>query len=70
VFEAELAQHIIFILKKNKQMIDKQLYDVLRKFAHEVTWSDFNRVLMVLELRGYVRVVTMSKSRRYVELIR
>ncbi len=46
---------------------DKDLYDVLRK-RYEITYSDFLKYLMILEIRGFITVSTAREDVKIVSL--
>lgn len=53
---------------------DKDLYENLKKIVSamngEISYSTFNKTLMVLEIRGYVRVESIRRGTRMVYLIK
>ncbi|MEM1982671.1 MAG: hypothetical protein QXZ63_03295 [Sulfolobales archaeon] len=46
---------------------DRDLYDVLRK-RYEITYSDFLRYLMILEIRGFIIVSTVREDIKIISL--
>lgn len=48
---------------------DRELYEVLRK-KYEISYPDFLRYLMMLEIRGYVTVSSTKEDVRVVSLTR
>ncbi|MEM0361523.1 MAG: hypothetical protein QXY36_00235 [Sulfolobales archaeon] len=46
---------------------DKDLYDVLRK-RYEITYSDFLKYLMILEIRGFIVVSTAREDIKIISL--
>ena len=70
--EFKLTQYIITILSyfPKKQAKDIDLYNQLkRSCTFDFTKSDFDRALMMLEIRGIIRVVPMGKNLKFVELV-
>lgn len=53
---------------------DKELYESIKKLAssfnEDVSQSRFYKALMMLELRGYVRVESIKKNSRIVYLVK
>ncbi len=65
---APLPIMIIEILKKRRNSIrDKELYNELVKLiGHEISEKDFNRALMILEIRKMIYVETIKKDLRLI----
>ncbi len=53
---------------------DRELYENVKKAAEavgiEISRSDFTKLLMSLELRGYIRVEGIKKNSRMVHLVK
>jgi len=65
-----LCSLIVDILRKNGSMTDDKLLDYVRAFYPDVSIPELNRALMVLEMNGYVYVVSHTRGRKRVELRR
>lgn len=65
---------LLKILKSSSghQEYDIKIYEKLRKKFPDLTWSEFKRMLMVLEIRGYIHVGSVQKISGYgkVRLVR
>lgn len=64
---------IILELKRRKGSArDKDLYEavkqILSSMSGDISFSQFNKMLMILELRGLIRVVPLKKNVRTVYL--
>ena len=55
-----------YLASKGGSEQDKKLYQYVRKKAGDISLSEFNKALMVLELRGLVRVESLRKGLRMV----
>ncbi|MEM1619142.1 MAG: hypothetical protein QXU97_04125 [Fervidicoccaceae archaeon] len=53
---------------KGGTALDRELYEAVR-MAYDVSWSEFLRTLMRLELRGLIRVATAREGTLIVELV-
>ncbi|HDI32054.1 MAG TPA: hypothetical protein ENF80_04465 [Thermofilum sp.] len=53
---------------------DKELYENIKKLAssfnEDISQGRFRKALMMLEIRGYIRVESIKKSSRIVYLVR
>ncbi|MCX8185723.1 MAG: hypothetical protein N3G48_01255 [Sulfolobales archaeon] len=47
---------------------DRDLYDIIRK-RYEITYSDFLRFIMILEVRGFIIVSTAREDIRIISLL-
>lgn len=64
--------HLVLIemLKiKGGSVTDKELYDSV-KSAYEVSYQEFIKTLMKLEINGYIRVATAKEGSLIIELVR
>jgi hypothetical protein len=56
-------------LEKKRAMTDVDLFDDLKKEFKDLGFKDFNELLMRLEIGGKIRVTSMTRGKRRVELI-
>lgn len=64
------AHHILLeSLEKKRAMTDVDLFDDLKKEFKDLGFKDFNELLMRLEIGGKIRVTSMTRGKRRVELI-
>ncbi len=59
---------IIEVLKKNGRMTDDKLLDQVRAFYPDVSMAELNKALMLLEMNGFIYVVSYARGRKQVEL--
>ncbi len=65
-----IASEILNLLSVNGDtMKDKDLFEVLKK-KYDITYSEFLRYLMVLEVRGFVTVSMPKEDVRVISLVR
>lgn len=65
-----IASEILNLLSINGDtMKDKDLFEVLKK-KYDITYSEFLRYLMVLEVRGFVTVSMPKEDVRVISLVR
>jgi hypothetical protein len=50
-------------------LADSELFDALIEEFEDLGFKDFNELLMRLEVSGKIRVTSMSRGKRHVELI-
>jgi hypothetical protein len=50
-------------------MADSELFSALTEEFEDLGFKDFNEILMRLEVSGKIRVTSMSRGKRRVELI-
>jgi len=63
------AHHTILeILEKKGALADVDLFDDLKKEFKDLGFKDFNELLMRLEIGGKIRVTSMTRGKRRVEL--
>ena len=60
---------LIDTLQKKGAMPDSDLFDVLTEEHEDLGFKDFNELLMRLEVAGKIRVTSMSRGKRRVEII-
>jgi hypothetical protein len=60
---------VLEILNKKGDMTDDDLFDDLKEEFEDVGYKDFNDILLMLEVGGKVRISSMSRGKRRVELV-
>jgi hypothetical protein len=59
---------LLEVLKKKGGMVDTDVFEVLNEEFADLGTKDFNELLMRLEISGKIRVTSMSRGKRRVEL--
>ena len=57
------------LLKKKGALPDTELYEALTDEFEDLGYKDFSDLLMRLEISGKIRVTSMSRGKRRVELL-
>jgi hypothetical protein len=60
---------LLDLLQKKGAMADSELFSALTEEFEDLGFKDFNEILMRLEVSGKIRVTSMSRGKRRVELI-
>ena len=60
---------LLELLQKKGAMADSELFSALTEEFEDLGFKDFNEILMRLEVSGKIRVTSMSRGKRRVELI-
>ena len=60
---------LLEILKKKGAMTDDELFEELSEGFKDLGFKDLNRLLMCLEIGGKVRVTSMTRGKRRVEIL-
>jgi hypothetical protein len=60
---------LIAVLQKKGALTDAELYDALTEEFEDLGYKDFSNLLMRLEISGKIRVTSMSRGKRRVELL-
>lgn len=60
---------VLEILNKKGDMTDDDLFDDLKDEYEDLGYKDFNEILLMLEVSSKVRVSSMSRGKRRVELV-
>lgn len=60
---------LIDVLQKKGAMADAELFDALVEEFEDLGFKDYNELLMRLEISGKIRVTSMSRGKRRIELI-
>ncbi|MEZ0345388.1 MAG: hypothetical protein ABWK01_02420 [Infirmifilum sp.] len=66
---------IVELKNRGGQASEKELYDAVKKYLENengITLSqrDFNKILLILETRGLIRVSFLKKNMRNIQLLR
>ncbi|AAY80147.1 hypothetical protein [Sulfolobus acidocaldarius] len=67
----EIPLHYVILerVKKRSPVTDQELYQEVKKsVGYEVSFSDFLKALMKLEMRGYLHVVLVKENVRMVSI--
>lgn len=56
------------ILQKKNSITDDDLLEALKEFYKDVDFEDLNKTLMRMEIAGKIRVSTLMRGKRLVEL--
>ena len=64
-----IRNHILETIKQKESFTDKELERLLKKDEREITKSEFNKVLLDLEIIGLISVSWVTKENRRVEAI-
>lgn len=67
----ELPAHYVLleILRKKGAMTDTELFEYLGEEYGELGIKEFNELLMRLEIAGKIRITSLSRGKKRVELI-
>ncbi len=60
---------LLEVLKKKGATTDADLFESLREEFEDLGFKDFNELLMRLEVSGKIRMTSMVRGKRRVELI-
>ncbi len=60
---------LLEILGKKGDMTDDDLFDTLKEEYGDLGFGDFNELLMRLEVAGKIRVSSLARGKRRIELI-
>lgn len=55
--------------KKQGAITDTELYKALKDLYEDVSYKDFNKALMKLEIEGIIQVTSLTKAKKRIELI-
>ncbi|MCK5625335.1 hypothetical protein KAI11_00615 [Candidatus Bathyarchaeota archaeon] len=59
-----------FLQKKRGATIDVELYNALKKKNKDLSFRQFNKTLMKLEIENIIHVASLTKNKRHIELIK
>jgi hypothetical protein len=60
---------VLEILEKKGDMMDDDLFSQLKEEYDDLGYTDFNNILLKLEVSGKIRSTSMSRGKRRIELI-
>ena len=60
---------VLEILEKKGDMMDDDLFSQLKEEYDDLGYTDFNNILLKLEVSGKIRSTSMSRAKRRIELI-
>lgn len=61
---------IVELLKRKGSTTDTELYDMVKEVKGDLGFTLLNKELMRLEIEGIIRVSTLTRGKRRVELIK
>ena len=64
-----IRNHVLETIKQKEGLTDKELEKLLAKDGTKITESEFNKVLLDLEIMGLISVSWVTKDNRRVEAI-
>ncbi len=64
-----IRNHVLDIIKQKESYTDKELLKILAKDETAITESEFNKVLLDLEIMGLISVSWVTKDSRRIEAI-
>jgi len=59
---------LLDLLDKKGALTDEELFDALVDAFKDLGYKDFNEILMRLEISGKIRITSMARGKRRVEL--
>jgi len=60
---------LLEILNKKGDMVDTDLFDIVKSEFEDLGFKDFNDLLMRLEVSGKIRTSSLARGKRRVELV-
>ena len=64
-----IRNQVLEAIKQKESLTDKELQKLLTKGGVEITESEFNKVLLDLEIMGLISVSWVTKENRRVEIV-
>ena len=64
-----IRNQVLEVIKQKEGLTDKELKKLLTKDGLEITESEFNKVLLDLEIMGLISVSWVTKDNRRVEIV-
>ena len=64
-----IRNQVLEVIKQKESLTDKELEKLLTKGGVEITESEFNKVLLDLEIMGLISVSWVTKENRRVEIV-
>jgi len=68
--ERLVTANIVEALDRSGALKFKELFKIIKKMHNDVEEHSFEENLMVMELQGLIRVYTITKGKRRIELAR
>lgn len=60
---------LLELLKKKGALTDAELFDALTEEFEDLGFKDFNELMMRLEISGKIRMTSMARGKKRVELL-
>jgi hypothetical protein len=60
---------LLDLLQKKGSLTDAELFDALVEEFKDLGFKDFNEILMRLEISGKIRMTSMARGKKRVELV-
>jgi hypothetical protein len=60
---------LLDLLQKKGALTDSELFDALVEEFKDLGFKDFNEILMRLEISGKIRMTSMARGKKRVELV-
>ena len=64
-----IRNHVLETIKQKESFTDKELEKLLVKDGIAITQSEFNKVLLDLEIMGLINVAWVTKENRRIEIV-
>jgi len=64
-----IRNQVLEVIKQKEGLTDKELEKLLTKNGLEITESEFNKVLLDLEIMGLISVSWVTKDNRRIEIV-
>jgi len=64
-----IRNHVLETIKQKESFTDKELEKLLAKDGLVITKSEFNKVLLDLEIMGLINVAWVTKENRRIEIV-
>jgi len=61
--------YLVEVLNKKGDMTDDDLFDMLKEEYEDLGFKDFNELLLKLEVSGKIRMSSMARGKRRIELV-
>lgn len=58
-----------FLEKRQGVSTDADLYKALKEYYEDLSFREFNKTLMRLEVEGIIRVFTLTKNLKRIEMV-
>ncbi|MEM2103639.1 MAG: hypothetical protein QW717_01955 [Candidatus Bathyarchaeia archaeon] len=60
---------ILEVLRKKGAMTDAELFEHIAEDYKDIGFKDFNQILMRLEIAGKIRITSLARGKKRVELV-